>query len=179
MRTINLNLQGMFDLQASLDAGIKKKHPENYDSPDYMMNKFYALKNEINEAWNDSQSFKMWSTKYKQPKESFLEEMIDVLHFWLSSCLDMELNRITFNGMPMFRIFEGGDLDNNYLFMRMDKRVNQLIEDDLSNDLESVITDIMNCFLSVIYLNGFSWTDVVQAYSEKNRENIERQMNGY
>jgi len=177
MKTIKLDLQNMFDLQVALDAGIKEKHPENYNSPDYYANKLYALKNEINEAWNVTNSFKMWSNKYKQPKESFLEEMVDILHFWLSSCLDMGMQD-RFKEYE-FRIFEGGNLDNNYLFYRMDKAVNLIIDDEIYTYPENTVEDIMNCFLSVIYLNGFTWTDVVQAYSEKNKENIERQARGY
>lgn len=35
----------------------------------------------------------MWSTKFEQPKESLLEEMVDILHFWLSVAMDFKLER--------------------------------------------------------------------------------------
>ncbi|MDZ4552496.1 dUTPase [Bacillus cereus] len=81
MKNKIIDLTELFKMQKVLDDDIKAKHKENYRRYDMMFNKAYALKNEVNEAWNVTNAFKMWSTKFEQPKESFLEEMVDILHF--------------------------------------------------------------------------------------------------
>ncbi|WP_235438274.1 dUTPase, partial [Bacillus cereus] len=88
-----VDLTELFKMQKALDDDIKTKHKKNYLRYDMMFNKAYALKNEVNEAWNVTNAFKMWSTKFEQPKESLLEEMIDILHFWLSVAMDFKVEQ--------------------------------------------------------------------------------------
>lgn len=173
-----IDLTGLFKMQKVLDDDIKATHKKNYLRYDAMFNKAYALKNEVNEAWNVTNAFKMWSTMFEQPKESFLEEMIDILHFWLSVVMDFKLER----DFQKVRITESKIYGFNTAFFHMDKNVNYLIGKVEYKDnvgAKKPLLGIIDLFYKTIEYAGFTWDDVLEMYKEKNKENFERLASGY
>ncbi|PEA80782.1 dUTP diphosphatase [Bacillus pseudomycoides] len=173
-----VDLTELFKMQKVLDDDIKAKHKKNYLRYDAMFNKVYALKNEINEAWNVTNAFKMWSTKFEQPKESFLEEMVDILHFWLSVVMDFKLEKTLCKAY----ITESKIFRFNTAFFHMDKNVNYLIGKVEYKDAAGAkkpLVGIIDLFYKIIEFAGFTWDDVVEMYKEKNQENFNRLASGY
>lgn len=173
-----VKLTELFRMQKVLDDDIKQKHKKNYQRWDMMFNKVFALKNEVNEAWNTTNAFKMWSTKFEEPKESFLEEMVDILHFWLSIGMDFKLER----PLRVVDITESKVHNLNSAFFLMDKYVNNLVskvEFKIYKEARNDLTEVMNLFYKIIKVVGFTWDDVVRVYKEKNEENFNRLASGY
>lgn len=173
-----VDLTELFKMQKVLDDDIKAKHKENYARYDMMYNKVYALKNEINEAWNVTNAFKMWSTKFEQPKESFLEEMVDILHFWLSVVMDFKLEK----ALCKVYITESKIFRFNTAFFHMDKNVNFLIGKVEYKDTAGAkkpLVGIIDLFYKIIEFASFTWDDVIEMYKEKNEENFKRLAIGY
>ncbi|CAM4012650.1 dUTPase [Bacillus manliponensis] len=173
-----IDLSELFQMQKVLDDDIKVKHKENYKRHDAMYNKVFALKNEVNEAWNTTNAFKMWSEKFEQPKESFLEEMVDILHFWLSVAMDFKLQK----QLQIIKIPKHKVNCFNKAFYHIDKNVNHLVgkvEYKDSQGAKNPLLIIMDVFLKIIERAGFTWDDVVAMYKEKNEENFKRLASGY
>ncbi|MDC2863771.1 dUTP diphosphatase [Bacillus sp. BP-3] len=173
-----IDLTELFKMQKVLDDDIKAKHKENYSCYDMLFNKVYALKNEVNEAWNVTNAFKMWSTKFEQPKDSLLEEMVDILHFWLSVAMDFKIE----HSLQMVKITESKIHGFNKAFFHMDKNVNYLVGKVVYKDSKGAknpLLGIMDLFYKTIEYAGFTWDDVVEMYKEKNEENFNRLAVGY
>lgn len=173
-----VDLTELFKMQKVLDDDIKVKHKENYSRYDMIYNKIYALKNEVNEAWNVTNAFKMWSTKFEQPKESFLEEMVDILHFWLSIVMDFKME----DSLQIVNITESKIYKFNTAFFYMDKNVNSLVSKVEYRDKvgkKVALLGVMDLFYKIIEYAGFTWNDVVRMYKEKNEENFKRLAVGY
>lgn len=173
-----IDLTDLFKMQKVLEDDIKAKHKENYSRYDMMFNKAYALKNEVNEAWNVTNAFKMWSTKFEQPKASFLEEMVDILHFWLSVAMDFKTDKT----LRIVHITDSKIKGFNKAFYHMDKNVNYLIGKVEFKDGAGAVKPligIMDLFYKIIEFAGFTWDQVVQMYKEKNQENFSRLASGY
>ncbi|QTR81157.1 dUTP diphosphatase (plasmid) [Bacillus cytotoxicus] len=173
-----VDLAELFKMQKVLDDDIKAKHKKNYLRYDMMFNKAYALKNEVNEAWNVTNAFKMWSTKFEQPKESLLEEMVDILHFWLSVAMDFKLER----ELRKVEITTSKINGFNKAFFHMDKNVNYLIGKVEYKDkagAKKSLLGVMDLFYKTIEFAGYTWDDVVRMYKEKNEENFKRLASGY
>lgn len=173
-----IDLSELFKMQKVLDEDIIKKHKENYERHDSLYNKVYALKNEVNEAWNTTNAFKMWSVNFRKPKESFLEEMVDVLHFVLSVAMDFNQEKeLQFIKIPNTKI-----KNFNKAFFEMDKQVNNLvgkIEYMHWKGGQIPLQIIIDIFLKIIDFAGFTWNDVVSMYKAKNEENFKRLASGY
>lgn len=178
MKNRFVDLAELFQMQKVLDKDIIAEHKENYARYDMLYNKVYALKSEVNEAWNATRAFKMWSTKFEQPKDSFLEEMIDILHFWLSVAMDFKIRNL----VQTIYITESKIHSFNKAFFHLDKNVNYLIgkiEYKDSIGAKKPLIMMMDLFYKIIEFAGFTWDDVVQAYKEKNQENFNRLVSGY
>lgn len=178
MKNRFIDLTELFQMQRVLDKDIIAKHKENYDRYDMLYNKVYALKNEVNEAWNATNSFKMWSAKFEQPKDTFLEEMVDILHFWLSVAMDFKIKNL----LRTIYITETKINGFNKAFFHMDKNANHLIgkaEYKDSIGAKRPLIMMMDLFYKIIEFAGFTWDDVVRMYKEKNQENFNRLVSGY
>lgn len=89
-----MDLKELFQMQEKLDNEILDKVNEgvvhtNFTSyrftpEDFIVDRLLALQVEVSELANATRSFKYWSEKESEPKETILDEYVDVLHFWLS-----------------------------------------------------------------------------------------------
>lgn len=173
-----IDLTELFQLQRALDKAIIAKHKENYARYDMLYNKVYALKNEVNEAWSATNAFQMWSTNFEQPEDSLVEEMVDILHVWLSVAMDFKLKSL----LRTIYITETKINGLNQAFFHMDKNANHLIgkvEYKDSIGAKRPLIMMMDVFYKIIECAGFTWEDVVRVYKEKNQEHLHRLASGY
>lgn len=161
-----MNLQKLFTMQKSLDIYIQA---EKNISHDVFLEKGLALLIELAELANETRCFKFWSEKGPSEKNVLLEEYVDSIHFLLSVGIEMNLNDL--EDWPENHVDESLTL----LFLHTQSSINQfLIEPTIDN-----YKDIWSWYGAIATNLGFTHSEVLQAYLEKNEKNYERQRTGY
>ncbi|PEB56225.1 dUTPase [Bacillus pseudomycoides] len=174
------NLRELFAMQKELDKRI------DYRDEDRIELKFYSLHVEVNEAWNETMSFKFWSKRFKEPDtDKLLEELIDGLHFLLSIVLD--INTSTRSNHNFIGCFNYAKIHSRHIYS-----VNRLFEMWSTTVLKAKkkwvayrifpvaeLRIMFGVFFRICYLYDFTYKDIVRAYKEKNKENFIRQASGY
>ena len=79
-------LDVIFALQKSLDEDIMKRRNLNYSYEEWMQKDALACIEEIMEVLNEVQ-YKWWKNKKPQDQKAIQEELVDVLHFFVSMCI--------------------------------------------------------------------------------------------
>lgn len=88
-----MKLEELFKMQEKLDNKIMDNHFLTEIKPrDLLSERLLALHTEVSELANATRSFKYWSTKGPEQRDILLDEYVDVLHFWLSVGLSLELD---------------------------------------------------------------------------------------
>ncbi|HDR7795340.1 TPA: dUTP diphosphatase [Bacillus luti] len=177
---MKFSLRKLLAMQKELDQRI------NYTAEDRIELKFYALQVEVNEAWNETKSFKFWSTKFKTPdRNKLLVELVDGLHFLLSIVL--EINATTRDNKNIIGCFHYAKMCQmniysiNRLFEMWSTEVFKAKKQWVlyRNHPITEIRKMFGVFFRLCYLYGFKYEDIVQAYKDKNEENFNRQAVGY
>jgi dimeric dUTPase (all-alpha-NTP-PPase superfamily) len=177
-----MNLTKLFEMQKVLRDRI------SYEQPDRFNKLVLALLVELGECANEWRGFKFWSKnqepcirKSRRPYmdledadyyNPLLEEYVDGLHFVLEIGLDIGRIQSEFD---VDRLFLPEKVEDSFLeifhcsssLFSLSKTMRRLLYDDL---LQSYI------FLSELL--GFTWEEVEQAYFEKNKINHARQNSG-
>ena len=91
-------LDVIFALQKSLDEDIMKRRNLNYSYEEWMQKDALACIEEIMEVLNEVQ-YKWWKNKKPQDEKAIQEELVDVLHFFVSMCIR--------SGMDGTALYEG------------------------------------------------------------------------
>lgn len=173
------DLKELFKMQKALDKRI------NYNSEDRIELKFFSLHIEVNEAWNETKSFKFWSTKFKTPdRDKLLKELVDGLHFLLSIVLDLNQSTRRKDKVKHFRYIQmqtRNIYSINRLFEMWSTAVFKAKKKWVVYRIfpEKDLKDMFGIFFRISYLYGFEYKDIVKAYKDKNEENFDRQENGY
>jgi dimeric dUTPase (all-alpha-NTP-PPase superfamily) len=169
-----LNLNELFEIQAKLDAHIEKEHPRQ-PGEDRLSKKILALQVELGELANElPEVFKFWSNK-KNNYEKALEEFVDCLHFVLSIGLEIGVCPDELDEEPIFcaDVTEQFiDLFYDVSRLKYEERNGQLYEDYYQYNF------VLEQFLGLGKLLGFTWKQVEQAYLAKNKINHQRQDSG-
>jgi len=174
------DISELIEMQKELDRRIGYKGNDKLD----ML--FRALLVEIGEAWNETRAFKMWSVGFGTPKDGLLVELVDGFHFLMNIVIELDRYTLKRRIVAMFR--------EQYIMKKNVLNVNMLFEwymqDILTakrawcqyRDLNVTLTHLhkaFGIFFRLCYLYGYTYEDIVRAYKEKNKENFERQDNGY
>ncbi|MDA4083823.1 dUTP diphosphatase [Bacillus cereus] len=174
------DISELIEMQKELDRRIGYKGNDKLD----ML--FRALLVEIGEAWNETRAFKMWSVGFGTPKDGLLVELVDGFHFLMNIVIELDRFTLRRRIVAMFR--------EQYIMKKNVLSVNMLFEwymqDILTakrawcqyRDLNVTLTHLhkaFGIFFRLCYLYGYTYEDIVRAYKEKNKENFERQDNGY
>lgn len=174
------DISELMEMQKELDRRIGYKGNDKLD----ML--FRALLVEIGEAWNETRAFKMWSVGFGTPKDGLLVELVDGFHFLMNIVIELDRYTLKRRIVAMFR--------EQYIMKKNVLSVNMLFEwymqDILTakrawcqyRDLNVTLTHLhkaFGIFFRLCYLYGYTYEDIVRAYKEKNKENFERQDNGY
>lgn len=199
-----MNLKALYETQAKLDADILVKHPVQ-EGEDRLSKKMLALQVELGELANEIRTWKFWSND-QEPRTSVevkcdhcggngvdnfkeckkcdgwgkllnqnlvLGEYVDGLHFILNIGNDLNLNNSFYRSFkPRSNIEEQlMDVFIHTSFLAVEYRTKQSVDFSYKN--------IMNVYLGLGEMLGFSWEQIEHAYYEKNKINLERQENGY
>jgi dimeric dUTPase (all-alpha-NTP-PPase superfamily) len=159
-----LNLAPLFDMQEALDNHIRRKQNIPADA-DLVPDLKDALDVEIAELQNEVRYFKFWSTDRNMRRDKALMEYADGMHFFLSLGLAFEIPR-EFEPIPHYY----ADIRKQF---RALKRHIYIMEGPMQWYIA------FNLFLGLGELLGFSWSEIIRAYAEKNKINHERQEVGY
>lgn len=173
-----MNLTKLFDVQAGL-----KKHI-GYEGEDKFPKMMLAMLVEFMECANDWRGFKYWSEN-PEPKATLLEEYVDGFHFVLETGLDL-LQNDQIMILPKEASAEYiPDLEQCKEPVKQLKelvRAVLLLEDLVEHGtdyLDSVYIALVEDYLNLGKLLGFTEDQIEQAYMEKNEVNHQRQDNGY
>lgn len=79
-------LEHIFQLQAMFDEDLAKRRGLDYDLSTWVQKEVLAIISELGELL-DEVNFKWWKTPKPVDKGALCEEMVDILHFFVSICL--------------------------------------------------------------------------------------------
>jgi len=160
-----VNLVSLFQMQKVLDERIVKEH--RLEEQDLLPKKILALQVELGELANETRCFKFWSLKGPSTKEKILEEYVDCLHFILSIGLEiLELENLL---SLTFKSYKTQDI--SFQFNSIFYYTSRLLSGGFCKMVET--------FLGLGEMLGFSDEDIMEAYLEKNKINHQRQEEGY
>lgn len=161
-----MNLTTLFTMQTGLDAYIKDNQQIDKD---VFEEKGLALLVELAELANETRCFKFWSTKGPSERSIILEEYVDSIHFLLSLGIEKDLD--TLCEWPVAEI--EGDLTE--LFFGTIEAIQSFIREPKMQEYKQVWVH----YGSIADRLGFSYSEIMKAYIEKNEENYNRQQTGY
>lgn len=169
-----MNLSKLFETQRKLDERIIEE--KGLQGQNLLDKKILALQVELGELANElPEVFKFWSSK-KNNYEKALEEYCDCLHFILSIGLEIGVCPDELDAEPIFcaDVTEQFiDLFYDVSRLKYEERNGQLYADYYQYNI------VLEQFLGLGKLLGFTWEQIEQAYIQKNAENHRRQEVGY
>lgn len=162
-----MDLRSLFDIQSKLDQKIMNTH--QLQDKDLLPSKILALQVELGELANETRCFKFWSLKEPSARKIISEEYVDGLHFILSIGLDKEYKdevKITINEQQKTQLEAFAQLFDLISVYSNDQSLTQY-------------QALFQSFVDLGQVLGFSWSEIEQAYLEKNQVNHARQQQGY
>ncbi|MGM7702280.1 dUTP diphosphatase [Pseudalkalibacillus sp. Hm43] len=166
---MNLKLQSLFEMQNELDRRIERER--GLENEDLVDKKILALQVELGELANETRCFKFWSSKAPSERSVILEEFVDGIHFLLS--LGLILPYDVPQQMQVPELVQENLVD---AFLK--------VYEDLTNlknnreDVNNYVT-LMEDYLMIGRLLGFTSEEINEAYLSKNEVNHSRQDQGY
>ena len=160
-----MNLDKLYKMQAELDKHILEKHNIKMSKEELLDNTILALLVEVGELANTTRCFKHWSKKGMMEKEFVLDELADVIHFYLSI------------GNQQGHIWEYLDfgLKNSGLIKEFQKlyfwasrKIDYMAYQEIGDKIYNISKEL-----------GFTGKEVESAYLLKHEENYKRQREGY
>lgn len=171
---VEVNLTPLFPIQKQLDNHILDKFPE-LKNEDLFDKRVLSLQIELGELANElPEVFKYWSHK-KNNYELALEEYVDCLHFILSI-------GNTLGYTSTVEIYSGNQTNLVEAFIEIQGVIVDVRLAHHNRRAESIRREynrLLTQFARLGELIGFSWSEIEQAYYDKNKENYKRQASGY
>jgi len=202
-----LNLAKLFEMQRQLDERIEREHPRQ-EGEDRLAKKILALLVELGELANEARFFKYWSHDQKprivvrewklyedtikeygdsthrryegvvRPvlRQPLLEEYVDCLHFILS--IGLEITEPDMLDLKRWNLTKADNITEQFLWLMADVTdlYNGLYHDgNFKFDYEFLLLQ----FIHLGEMLGFTWSEIEQAYLEKNQVNHRRQDSNY
>lgn len=156
----------LFSKQEKLDQYIIENH--QLHDQDLFEEKMLALLVELGELANETRCFKFWSEKKASERSIILEEYVDNIHFLLS--------------LGLTKQYEFAQIEDETSHLTETEQFNDVFKKALNFYTEQTKETYITLFQSYIQLGallGFTVTDIIKAYDEKNEVNYERQDQGY
>jgi dimeric dUTPase (all-alpha-NTP-PPase superfamily) len=157
-----MNLQKLFELQRQLDERIEQEHPRK-PGEDRLAKKILALLVELGELANEARFFKFWSND-QEPRTAVLT--------WPYGT----------GGPPVYRnrVLEEF-VDGLHFILSLGLDIGFDPEDWIikGEQYEIDYVQILDLFIGLGEMLGFTWEEIEEAYLQKNQENFKRQEEGY
>lgn len=182
-----MSIKRLFEMQKELDERIVKE--KKLETRDLIEEKVLAMQVELAECANEWRGFKYWSENQEPTTEVYygppelpwvgtyenplLEEYVDVLHFILSLGNLLDLSEMVVNEFEYHEQEIEGKIQTTMKFNDVFYHASKTL---LENDNYDILAYE---FLQLGEMLGFTWSEIEQAYYEKNKVNHERQNNGY
>lgn len=99
-------LDEIFELQKSLDDKIEVEHKISFTRDEWIQKDMLAIMSELSEALMET-NFKWWKNPKEVDEEKLHEELIDVLHFFVSLCI-----RCGLDADKMYEKYKGKHREN-------------------------------------------------------------------
>ena len=163
-----MELKKLFQMQRALDSHIEEKH--ELENEDLFDRKVLALLVEIGELANETRCFKFWSVKPSSPKDVVLEEFVDGVHFILSLGIECGFDQesIAIKDQESVRTV-------TEQFLHVYESINHFQKSKAFDDY----VELVESYLKLSSLLGFTNEDIEKAYFAKNEVNYQRQQNNY
>jgi dimeric dUTPase (all-alpha-NTP-PPase superfamily) len=159
-------IKDLFETQKKLMYQFEKKHPSQ-PGENRFNNKVLGCLVEVGEAANELRTWKYWSLDRKPRTNKLLEELVDVLHFTLELGIILDVILYANEIQP----HKCDSIEEQFI---------ALYNHILSTSLDEVFyLDLLNTYVGLIEMVGFSWDEVEKAYFEKVEINYGRLENGY
>ncbi|MBC8588068.1 dUTP diphosphatase [Paratissierella segnis] len=169
-----MNLKKLYKMQDELDKYIIKIRNIAMSDEELLDKTILALLVEVGELANATRCFKHWSTKGPESKERLLDELADVLHFYLSIGNQLDIYYINDEIREYEKI---RDMTNT--FKSLYYWISKLNNTDIKNVNSHAYYNIGIGIKILTHLLGFTDEEVEQAYLKKHEENYRRQRDGY
>lgn len=175
-----MNIKKLFEMQKVLKDRI------GYNGEDRLNKLILALLVELGECANEWRGFKFWS-KDQEPKTKalrypammeedkeyynpLLEEFVDGLHFILELGIELDFVHVITDDIKPIK---NDTIANQFIFIST--KVGTLLT---YQGIPNYIHIVQN-YLGLGQMLGFTWEEIEQAYIYKNKINHERQESGY
>ena len=99
-------LEKIFELQKQLDERIERDHDIHFTRDEWIQKDMLAIISELSEALMET-NFKWWKVPREVDDDKLQEELIDVLHFFISLCI-----RCGLTADSMFEIYTDKNKEN-------------------------------------------------------------------
>lgn len=165
-----MQLKKLFEMQKELDDHIIREH--ELEGKNLISNKTVAFIVELSELANELRFFKHWSNKGPSEKEVVLEEYVDGLHFLLSLGNGIGADTLIEDDFKFDYVCKA-DLTEEFIYI-----IKLAIEFKEVNTYQNY-RNLLNRYLSLSKILGFTQEAVVQGYFKKNAINHKRQESGY
>lgn len=99
-------LDKIFELQKQLDERIERDHNVKFTRDEWIQKEMLAIISELSEALSET-NFKWWKVPKEVDDDALREELIDVLHFFISLCI-----RCGLSADSMFEIYTAKNREN-------------------------------------------------------------------
>ena len=100
-------LDRIFALQKELDDRIEREHHIDFSRDEWIQKDMLAIISELSEALMET-NFKWWKNPHETDDNKLREELIDVLHFFVSLCI-----RCGITSDSMFELYAAKNNENN------------------------------------------------------------------
>ena len=161
-----IDLEELYNLQASLDAEIANNHHVTYEST--FERRLLALIVEIGELANETRCFKYWSNKGPSAKEVVMDEFADGIHFLLSLGIPLHAKKYKYE-------IKKSNLDLTRQIHEVYKASIALLDHyDLAH-YEDAFQKYLNLSVSI----GMSEDEIISSYKAKLKVNHVRQETNY
>lgn len=175
MKSSKLIVKRLHQMQHDFDRMIYETMEERLDEGERVKRLFLALIVEVAELANEEKSFKFWKKKKERDRNKILMEYSDGYHFILS--LGNHLGHSATYEYHKSR--QKKDLIELFLDVFSAIQILYYSQKQTNGLTESCYKLLYTSYLELGERLGFTADDVINAYEEKNRINIQRQKEGY
>jgi dimeric dUTPase (all-alpha-NTP-PPase superfamily) len=165
---INWKLEELLKTQAEVRDEVMKKLKTPPTKEDHTL----AMHIELFELFNEIGTWKWWKHSHIVKKDRVLDELADVMAFFLSYMLLLEPQKQAQVALWMDDNFEE--------FMDAEVDVIRFVSENITAGEQMPPMVLMLAALAAtIKTLNCEWTEIIYAYNEKSKVNIERQRNNY